>query len=76
MDTCAVCKFAGPGDGGVGTLMCRRNPPHGQMIAPGQIASYYPPIKAEGWCGEFSKVLVLTPNLPLGKPAVVGAFGR
>ena len=63
-ETCAGCRFfLTVGNGAV----CRRNPPTGQyMLVPGdggrpmmQFMPIWPQVRADQWCGEFRRGLML-----------------
>ena len=63
-DSCANCKFVFQGSD---SLYCRRNPPTGAFVyvpGPGQqpslmVRGTFPPIRAEMWCGEYRRGMVL-----------------
>ena len=52
MDACQACKYFKAQSGAQG--LCRHSPPTLQIYPNGPTVSVFPPMPAEGWCGEFN----------------------
>ena len=53
MKTCEFCRYFMPQSEVKGE--CRRSPPALRIYPNGPTVSVFPPMLADGWCGEFTK---------------------
>lgn len=53
MEGCSTCKYFMKQSDDQG--LCRRSPPTVLVYPTGPTISVFPPMLADGWCGEFAK---------------------
>ena len=60
---CAACKYYQPlGDGAKGN--CTRYPPVPFPTSPGQVTSFWPPVRANMSCGEYKPRIFTVGEMP------------
>jgi hypothetical protein len=68
MSTCQDCKFFSPTAPETGT--CTRYPPHAQPISPSQVTSFWPTVRPNQSCGEFTQRIYMAAELPRELPTM------
>jgi hypothetical protein len=62
MNKCESCKFFEQNAPKTG--VCHRMPPTPFPIAPEKVASYWPNVQLQQWCGEWAIRLVIASEIP------------